>query len=99
MAEAAPMSYVFDRIAKSAALIERTVLAIKRNFGGLFAGIAEGAIPGIQKALDMLKSFDLTSIGQKIGKVIGAVGDVIGSGQLTELLTLRDSANNNSPTT
>jgi hypothetical protein len=88
MAEAAPMSYVFDRIAKSAALIERTVMAIKRNFGGLFAGIAEGAIPGIQKALDMLKSIDLTSIGQKIGKVIGAVGDAIGSGQLTELLTL-----------
>ena len=86
MQEAGQQAAIFDRMAAASGLIERTILGIKRQVTGLFAGIAEGAIPGIQAALDMLKKIDLTSIGEKIGKVIGAVGEAIASGEFVDLL-------------
>jgi hypothetical protein len=84
--EAGKQAAIFDRISAAADKVGDTLLAVKRQVTGLFAGIAGGALPGIQSALDMLKGIDLTSIGQQIGAVIGAIGEAFASGEMTDLL-------------
>ena len=41
----------------------------------------------MQTILDWLRKIDLTSIGTRIGKIIGAIGEAISSGEATSLLT------------
>ena len=88
MREAAPQAAVFERIAAASAKVEATLQAIKRQFAGLFAGIAQGALPAIQQALNLLNKVDFTSMGQKIGRFIFAVFKSFSSGQFGDLLAL-----------
>jgi hypothetical protein len=53
---------------------------------GLFAGIAEGAAPGIQQVLDMLNQIDLSGFGQQLGKILGAFVQAFKEGKLSELI-------------
>ena len=84
-ADAARQADIFERAGAAFARIERTIGAIKREFTGFWAGLAEGAAPAVQSILDWLRKIDLTSIGQRIGKVIGAISEAISSGEGTGL--------------
>jgi hypothetical protein len=86
--DASPLAAIFDRMATGADLLSRTLLKIERNFSGFWAGIAEGAIPGLQKVFDYLKSFNLTDIGKQIGAVVGLLGESVGNGRFSEILSL-----------
>jgi hypothetical protein len=91
MAAAAPQAAIFNRIAAASQLIGNTWLGIKREFGGFFAGIAEGVIPIIQGALNMVKGLNLTAIGQKLGEALGDAWGVLveafKEGKIGELLS------------
>ena len=80
-----------QQIAKNAAAfqqIEISIGQIKSKGENLFAGIAAGAAPGLQAALDALNKIDLTELGQKFGTVIAGFGEAIKEGKLGELLEL-----------
>ena len=91
LAAAGPQAAIMDRISKSAAAIQRTLQTVKMQFTGLFAGIAEGAMPMIQSVMDTLKGIDLTSIGEKLGAALGDAASILGQafkeGDITELLS------------
>jgi hypothetical protein len=88
MAAAGPQAEIFARMAAGADILNRTLFQIKLQFTGLWAGIAEGAIPGLQKIFNYLKSFNLTDIGKQIGAVVGLLGESLGTGKFSEMLSL-----------
>jgi hypothetical protein len=85
-ADAARQADIFDRAGAAFAKIKRTIQGIKREFVGFWAGLAEGAAPAVQMILDWLKKIDLTSMGQKIGAVLGEITEAFGSGEITALI-------------
>lgn len=79
------------QMARNAAAFENIELSIgkiKEKTQNLFAGLAEGAAPGIQKVLDLLNKIDLSGIGLKFGHVIAAFAQAIQDGQIGKLLEL-----------
>jgi hypothetical protein len=84
--DAARQAEIFERAGAAFAKIQRTILNIKDEIAGFWAGIAEGAAPAVQTVLDWLRKIDLTSIGTRIGKVLGAITEAIASGEGTALL-------------
>ncbi len=84
MRKSATTGALFERNAEAFAKIERTVEQVKNKSKGLFAGVAEGAAPGVQAVLDMLNKIDLKNIGQEIGTTIGALGNALSEGGLSE---------------
>jgi len=86
--KSAQQAELFQRNAAAFAKIERGLAALKGKFNSFWAGIAEGAAPGVQAALDALKGIDFSGMGQKIGQVIGVMIQAIKDGQLGELLSL-----------
>jgi hypothetical protein len=88
MAAAGPQAAIFARMAAGAELLNRSLFQIKLQLTGLWAGIAEGAIPGLQKVFDYLKAIDLTDVGKRLGAVIGLLGESLGSGKFSEMLSL-----------
>ena len=77
-----------QRNAEAFARIERGIDAIKGKVGSLFTGIAEGLAPGIQAIEDQLNAIDLTSVGERIGKVLTAFAEAFREGKLSELIAL-----------
>lgn len=68
--------------------IEISMAKLKAKGNNFFAGIAEGAAPGIQRVLDMLNKFDLSGLGKKFGDVIAEFSQTIVDHKLGELLKL-----------
>jgi len=86
-ADAARQADIFERAGAAFAKIHRTIDAIKREFVGFWAGLAEGAAPAVQSILDWLRKIDLTSIGKQIGAVLGEIIEAVRSGEITTLIT------------
>lgn len=59
---------------------------IKSKSAGLWAGIAEGALPAAQAITDAMDGIDLTGIGQEIGRVLGTAVELFRSAPLGDLL-------------
>ncbi len=88
MAYASKYAEVLGRNAKAFDKIGDSWNRIKLGGNTFFAGIAEGAAPGIQQAMDELNKMDVASIGQTIGNAIGIGVQAIKTGQLDKLVTL-----------
>ena len=87
-AESARVAEIFQRAQGAFAQIGRTILSIKREFTGFWAGFAEGAAPAMQRVLDWLKKIDLTSIGVRIGKLFERLAEEFRTGHFSDLLGL-----------
>lgn len=59
---------------------------IKKKSMGLWAGIAEGALPAADAITSSLDGIDLTGIGQKIGDFIGTLVELFRNAPLGDLL-------------
>lgn len=92
MADAGEQAALFGRNAASFEKLEMGIGRLKGRFNTLFAGIAEGAAPGLQALVDMLNKIDLSGLGKRIGDIFLAVTTAAKVGQLTELLRLGLSA-------
>jgi len=88
MRGAAQLGSLYERNGEAFAKIERTIEQIKNKGKGLFAGIAEGAAPGVQALLDMLNKIDLKDIGQNIGNILGSVVGAFRGGELGNVVFL-----------
>jgi hypothetical protein len=88
MAKAAPMAYVFDRVAKTFAEIERGIAKIKNTFEAVWLGIAQYAAGPIKAIIDKLGEIDLSKIGQRIGQMVGLLAESFGNGKWADLLVL-----------
>jgi hypothetical protein len=88
MARAAPMAYVFDRMAAAFAAIQRSVERVKQIFEPMWLGIAQYAVGPIQDILAKLEKIDLSGLGQKIGQVIGLIWESFGNGTFSKTLAL-----------
>ncbi len=88
MAKSAETAALFGRNAEAFERVERTMEQLKNKGSSLFAGIAEGAAPGIQRFLDTLNQIDLSGLGQRIGSVLGSFTRAAEVGKLGELFQL-----------
>lgn len=86
LAASAREAAVFDRNAAAFDKLGDTLGRLKSKVGGLFAGIAEGAAPGIQAVLDQLNNVDLTGIGVQLGNILTAFAQAFREGQLSTLI-------------
>lgn len=77
---------LLDRNANAFDGVSDAVGRIKKKSMGLWAGIAEGALPAATAITESLDGIDLTSIGQKIGEVIGTVVEMFRTAPLGQLL-------------
>ena len=76
---------------KSAPYFERIEAAAKMIRGHLetmWAGIAMGAEPAIQKIENLLKKINFGEIGKQIGSVIDSIANAFEQGRISELLSL-----------
>ena len=88
MDRSAGAAAMMERNAASFQKIEMTINQIKGKGNALFLGIAQGAAPGIQAAMDAINKIDLAGLGKRIGDVIGSIGQTIKDQKLGELLSL-----------
>lgn len=88
MKSAAEQAAIFQRNSNSFFHLELSLDKLKGKMNTLFAGIAEGAAPGIQKVADMLDSVSLTGFGVGIGRGITAITEAFSEGSLIELIAL-----------
>jgi predicted HicB family RNase H-like nuclease len=88
MRKAAGQAEIFARNAERFEKIERSLNSFKASVNGLFAGLAEGAAPGIQAVLDVLNSIDFSSIGKKFGEVLTVMTQSIRDQQFGKLIEL-----------
>lgn len=88
LAKAAPQAAILARNAAAFDKIGDTLGEIKLQSRGLFAGIAEGAAPGIQALLNKINNLDLTGLGVRIGGVLTGFTQAFNEGQLSELVAL-----------
>lgn len=82
----ASQAALFERNAAAFEKIERGLAKLKNKTSGLFAGLAEGAAPGIQAVLDALNTIDLTGIGVQLGNILTAFGQAFREGKLAQLI-------------
>lgn len=61
---------MMERNAEAFHKIEMTLGRLQGKGAGLFLGIAEGAAPGIQMAMDKLNTIDLSGFGKRIGDAV-----------------------------
>lgn len=66
--------------------VSDAIARIKNKSMGLWAGIAEGALPAAKAITDSLDGIDLTAIGQRIGEVLGIVIEMFRTAPLGQLL-------------
>ncbi len=76
-ADSAKQGGIFQRIAKDADRLHDTLLGVKREVTGLFAGLAEGALPAIQAIGDKLNHLNLTQLGLNLGEQIMAAFEAV----------------------
>jgi len=88
MQRAAPMAYVFDRMAEAFEGIERSVRRVKNVFEPMWLGIAQYAIRPIQQVLERMEKIDLSGLGKQIGQVAGLLAESMGDGTIGEVLGL-----------
>ncbi len=88
LAKAAQQAALFERNAAAFEKIGDSIEAIKANGRSLFAGIAEGAAPGIQRVVDKLNEIDLSGLGKKIGGAADILTSALAEGKAGELLGL-----------
>ena len=86
--DASPAARVFERTADLFDKIDDTISTIKMKVGGMFAGIAEGVGPALQKLLDFAKGLDFVGFGQRIGQELELVINSFGAGKFAEYFTL-----------
>jgi len=84
-----------NAVARTAAAFDQigdTITTIKMKVGGMFAGIAEGAAPVLQKILDFVNSVDWVGIGENIGTMLGGLYKAFEIGELGGLMMQAISA-------
>lgn len=86
--DSAAEAAVFARAAAAFDKVGDTISRIKGRLMGMWAGIAEGLIPQLQKALNWIKELDLVGLGHRIGSALATGFNLITSGRLFELLSL-----------
>jgi hypothetical protein len=77
---------LLDRNANAFDGVSDAIGRIKNKSQGLWAGIAEGALPAAQSITDALDGIDLTAIGQRIGQFIGTAVELFRTAPLGQLL-------------
>lgn len=94
MAEAAESGKNWERVSAAFHQIEISWNRLKGIGSGFFAGIAEGLVMPLQKALDLLNSFrgQLTQVGQSLGHLFTGMSQAFKEGKLLELLEMTFSA-------
>lgn len=85
---AAPQAEIMAKNALAFERIEASLARAKSRTQGLFLGLAEGAAPGIQAALDAINKIDLTGLGQKLGHVFAGLGEAFAQNQFGEIFEL-----------
>ncbi|HEY0552474.1 MAG TPA: hypothetical protein VGF13_22935 [Verrucomicrobiae bacterium] len=88
LAKGSAHAAILGRIAKAADDLSDTFGETKDKVGAMFAGIAEGALPGLQAAAKGLNQIDFTAFGQKLGASIGILTQAIADGELGNLIFL-----------
>ena len=79
---------LFERNAKAFHDIERSLQQLSGKGNSFFAGIAEGAAPGIQMLLDKLNTIDLTAFGKRFGDVLAVGTEAFAQGEFADLFEL-----------
>lgn len=87
MKKAGPAAMQAQRTAEAFNQLSQGLKQISGKADSFFAGIAEGAAPGIQAIVDALNKIDLSGIGLKVGKVIGVILGSIQAGNFTEVIS------------
>ncbi len=88
LTDASPAARVFQQTADLFDRIDDTITTIKMKVGGMFAGIAEGIGPALQKLLDFAKGLDFVGFGQRIGDELEMVVNSFSAGKFAEYFTL-----------
>jgi hypothetical protein len=88
LAKSAHDAEIWQRNANVFAKLNRDTGEIKSHVATMFAGIAEGAAPGIQAIEDRLNTMDLSGLGQQFGKGLSALLEGFQEGKLSELIAL-----------
>lgn len=88
MADAADEAAVFGRNAAAFETFDTTLGRIKGRVSGLFAGVAEGLVPALQRAADASKKINFVGIGQDIGHIIRVLYEAFSDGTLSKLIGL-----------
>lgn len=80
-----------EQMARDAAQFNRIELdltKLKNKSKNLFAGIAEGIAPAVEKILDMVNKIDLSGIGKNLGTALSGIIGAFQQGKLTDLIYL-----------
>ena len=77
VAASARQADIFERMAGSAGRFHASMLGVKREVGGLFAGLAEGVLPALNSLGEKLGSINLTKFGLRIGDEITAAFEAV----------------------
>lgn len=87
MKKAGPAALQAQRTAEAFNRLSTGMRQISTKADSFFAGIAEGAAPGIQAIVNALNKINLSGIGLKVGKVIGVILGSIQAGNFTEVIS------------
>lgn len=68
--------------------IETDLGKLKGKSQNLFAGIAEGIAPAVEKVLNYLNKIDLSGIGKTLGNILSGIVGALEKGKLTDLIYL-----------
>lgn len=88
LSAASARAEILARNAAAFGKISSSLGNLKIQGAGFFAGIAEGAAPGIQMVLNKLKGLNLTGVGERIGQEIGTAFNAFKGGELGEMISL-----------
>jgi len=77
---------LLDRNANAFDGVSDAIKRIKTKTDGIWAGIAEGALPAATAITDTLDGIDLTGLGIKIGEIIGTTVELFRTADLGQLL-------------
>lgn len=88
LVDASPAARVFQRTADLFDKIDDTITTIKMKIGGMWAGMAEGLGPALQKLLDFANSLDFVGFGERIGQELQLVINSFDAGKFAEYFTL-----------
>ena len=75
----------YERTAGAFDQMTDTLGAMKSHVGVMFAGVAEGILPALQKALDSLGKIDFLAIGNGVASVLKGIGGAFQSGELAKM--------------
>jgi hypothetical protein len=76
---AARVGDIFERMHVAFDQIDDGMVRVGQHAGNFFVGLASGLEPWIKKMVDFLNSFDLVSLGEKIGRVFSAASQISGT--------------------